>query len=268
MQKECPQISKMSECRVKHNFPWGKFIAAEQLHIAGLRSAPRKYSDSLLQIFHDEIIVHNATVANRDKNGKLIREADGYPKTFTWKTEVSDPQKKGPVHSFPTHGRHFIDLSGRPDDLSKEQNWILWNVEAMLGRMGNKRLDLISSAASSSGAKAPGTTKPQAQQSIPIPMTSASTPASNAAGKRKAAETPAEAIRVQEVAEDDGMVIFAQPGIREGMADADLLLSVCYTDASGETVSHEIPTNQTFQFILRKKARKSTIKAGVLQLTG
>ena len=85
----------------------------------------------------------------------------------------------------------------------------------------------------------------------------------------QAAGSPEEAIRVQEVAEDeDDMVIFSKPGIREAMADPELLMSVCYTDASGQMVSHDIPTNQTFHFALSKKPRKSTIKAGVLQITG
>jgi hypothetical protein len=266
MAKRCPQLAHMSDYRAGHSFPWAKFIQAEQKRIAGVESAQRNYSIELRQRFHDEMVVHDATIWNRDKNGKPIDEGDKSTKAIPWMRKVIKEGYQGPVQDYSTHGRHSIDLSGRPDDLSPDQHQIAWNVDAMLGKIGTKRLAYItgSSQASSSGVKAQlAKTTPKSQQ--PAAKAQAS---GKATGKRKADELTQEQPEVMEAEDVEGKIIFTKPGIREAMADPELILTVCYTDAEGQTVSLDIPTDKTFEFIVRKKARKSPVKGGVLAIKG
>jgi hypothetical protein len=265
MAERCPQLAHMSDYRAGHSFPWAKFIQADQQRIAGVDSPQRKYSIELQQRFHDEIVVHDGTLYNRDGNGKPIDEGDRTTKTIPWMRKVMKEGYKDKVQDYTMHGRHAIDLTGRPDDLSPDQHQIAWNVEAMLGKIGTKRLAHITglSEASSSGAKAqPAKPTPKSQQPAAKAQASA-----KAIGKRKADES-VDLVAVADVPEDEGMIIFSQPGIREGMADADLILEISYTDAEGSHVTHNIPTDKSFSFIVRKKARKSIVKGGVLAIQG
>jgi hypothetical protein len=254
MQERCPQLANMSDYRVGHAFPWKKFIQEEQMRIAGVSSSTRKYSIQLQQRFHDEIIVHAGVIKNRDADGKMIEEGDGTRRTIPWLTHVKKEGAKGLTQSYATHGRHMFDLSPRPNDLSADLHALAWNVEAMLGRIGKKRIEKMEQGAASASSSGGSKAKPAAK-------TTSKTPSVNSTkvdGKRN----------VDEVYEGEGTVIFSQPGIREAMCDPNFLFSVCYMDAEGQTVTHDIPTQKSFEFIVRKKARPSTVNSGVLQICG